>query len=535
MTAPQLTAYVNGPNAIGADQLNTLMQTCDNASELRGLVGVPGLSVFLRGIAATNDGLGGTFYWNSTSTGPDDDLNTVQPYGVLLGAWSRLTTPIAQSITNIASLRALLGPTGSNNLTVYVTGYVTGGDGGGGEFWYNPADTTSADNGGTIFVDASHRRWYREAGGTPLNLLWFGGNSVSDYAPLLRLALAALPAPGGKIVYPAGKYAHNSLVTFNYPSGLFALTIEGCGADSTELTCPTTGGLVLNMTIPQHTIHLRDFTISCSTSGTQTGIQINNSTPQGIFGQNDIDRVTVRGADAFALQNYWQTGISIVGAGNFNIDGCLLYGKPGSTIANSLGTGLSIAGLSSGSSPYGIVYNILNTSFWEMGTPIVYGNNVQGVSISSCNFTNTVSGVTMFAGAVGGAQLAIVNSQFNVGGDAIVIAGNNNSLLLSNNVFFQQSAGTAAVGMTPQSTFSAINITGNEFINFSAAASVTAIDLLGTNEYGVLANNYFQGFAVGISLGTSTNHINVQSNEYVNVTTAVTNSGTSNTIGGGSS
>jgi hypothetical protein len=90
MAAPQLTAFVNGPIAVSADQLNTMMQTCDTAAQMRGLIGVAGQSLFARGMSAANDGDAGAFYWNTTSSGPDDGVNVIVPTGSSSGAWVRL-------------------------------------------------------------------------------------------------------------------------------------------------------------------------------------------------------------------------------------------------------------------------------------------------------------------------------------------------------------------------------------------------------------------------------------------------------------
>jgi hypothetical protein len=99
MAAPALTVYANGPIAVSADQLNTFMQTCDTATDMRGLIGVTGMSVAARGIVSPNDGLGGMFYWNVTSTGPDDDLNTIVPLGARIGAWVRYIFLFASGIS----------------------------------------------------------------------------------------------------------------------------------------------------------------------------------------------------------------------------------------------------------------------------------------------------------------------------------------------------------------------------------------------------------------------------------------------------
>jgi hypothetical protein len=124
MTAPQLTTYANGPIAIGGDQLNTFMQTCDTAAQMRGLIGTTGISLAARGINSANDGLGGDFYWNSTATGPDDNLNTIVPTGAGSGAWVRIVNALFAQ--NQASGQALYreifpGVVSSDNVVGYNT------------------------------------------------------------------------------------------------------------------------------------------------------------------------------------------------------------------------------------------------------------------------------------------------------------------------------------------------------------------------------------------------------------------------------
>src|SRR5512138_1198865 len=65
---------------------------------------------------------------------------------------------VVPEIANYAAVRAYSGPV----TTFYVRGVSTPFDGGAGVFRVDSTDTTSADNGGTILVDASGRRWKRE-------------------------------------------------------------------------------------------------------------------------------------------------------------------------------------------------------------------------------------------------------------------------------------------------------------------------------------------------------------------------------------
>ena len=97
------------------------------------------------------------------------------------------------TVATIAALQALtaLPPSG----TLVVQNYTAPGDQGGGIFVYNPSDTTSPDNGGTILVDAALHRWYR-VGVQSANIQWFGaagagpGANVAANAAALTNALA---------------------------------------------------------------------------------------------------------------------------------------------------------------------------------------------------------------------------------------------------------------------------------------------------------------------------------------------------------
>jgi hypothetical protein len=116
------------------------------------------------------------------------------------------------SFGGIAALRAFSGF--ATPPCAYVQGYLAPADGGEGLFTPVITDTISPDNGGTIIVDATGRRWYRDTAGQPYSARWFGatGNgTTSDSA-----ALAAMPS-GNPIILPPGTYSITANVTFSAP------------------------------------------------------------------------------------------------------------------------------------------------------------------------------------------------------------------------------------------------------------------------------------------------------------------------------
>ena len=72
-------------------------------------------------------------------------------------------------VGNYAALRAYTGPV----TAYYVRCVANTFDGGAGVFRVDAADTTTADNGGTVLVDAAGRRWKRELLGV-VKVPWFG-------------------------------------------------------------------------------------------------------------------------------------------------------------------------------------------------------------------------------------------------------------------------------------------------------------------------------------------------------------------------
>ncbi|TXH04018.1 MAG: hypothetical protein E6R07_08725 [Nevskiaceae bacterium] len=114
------------------------------------------------------------------------------------------------AISNLDRMRSLTGSFQDSELLL--AGHSRASDGAQGLFVHNPADTSSADNGGTVVVDAAGRRWHRVYSGA-VDVRWFGakGDGANDDTAAIQAALNA----GENIYLPPGiYYASNLTVPF---------------------------------------------------------------------------------------------------------------------------------------------------------------------------------------------------------------------------------------------------------------------------------------------------------------------------------
>lgn len=85
---------------------------------------------------------------------------------------------IAEQVDSVSNLRSASFPASVTRL--YLSGYYGVGTAGGGPLYYDSSDTTTSDNGGTVFVDADGKRWKRSVDRITSEIFGTRGDRTTD-------------------------------------------------------------------------------------------------------------------------------------------------------------------------------------------------------------------------------------------------------------------------------------------------------------------------------------------------------------------
>lgn len=345
-------------------------------------------------------------------------------------------------------------------------------------------------------------------------------DGTTDLAPQINTALAGFGSTGGVLEFSPGKCRINSAITYAYPATTenFAVSIKGAGSDVTALYFPNGVGVTLNMKLASQAFHVSDLTFSTGAAGVGAALSVTNAVQKGIFGQNDVRKVTFRGDGSLA--NYRTYGVIETGVSNINFDGDLFYGLAGA----GAGTGIRIQGDAGGADKDSLVFNISNSGFYELATGLSLGDYWQGVQIVNSNFTNTQHGVVQQAGAVGIlAELSISNSQFAGTSDLIDLNSDVDQVALSNNLFY---VAPSSVGVYCRKC-AGLSAVGNNFTYNDAPRSGQngiVIENSATGSISTIVGNTFFGLTTGAWLQSTSSGVNMASNAFSGVSNQVVNS-----------
>jgi hypothetical protein len=362
----------------------------------------------------------------------------------------------------------------------------------------------------------------------------YGGSTGSaDNGPALVAALTASSGDGHCVSFPPGRFTFASAVTFRLPDGRASATLSGAGADVTELNWPNGGGLSFEFVGQNNSVHVRDLSLTTGTAGAGRALVLQQSAKLGgnpaDSALSDVSGVSIRGADGYAATDYWETGVAIVSVSNVNMTGLVVTGPGGEAYA-SHGQGVVLEG--STDDPL-VVFNIAGATFNYLLKGLIYGNEVQGVTVSQSNFTGDGYGIFVPDGLNGLDQLAVTGSQFNCALAGVYVGSYTSDTLFSSNLFIVPNTGTGIL-LKQAYLYSAV---GNAFNSGSASMTSShpvGIEIGPTAGGGTITANLFDNMAMAVVLEKGSTGGNVQSNEYSNDPVTARDLGSGNRVGGGS-
>lgn len=360
-------------------------------------------------------------------------------------------TPLASTFYPFATISTLRANAVvyATATVAYVSGYYAVSDDGEGLFVRAIADSSSADNGGTIIVDAAGQRWYRQTQGEAYSVKWFGckGDGSTDDTTNAQKCITFAEAIGGMIYFPAGKYVISGAGLKIDKSAMSLLTditrvsVKGAGVGNTVLSYTGTGAC---------------FSYLGSTLGSGAGASgfftmsdmqiIGSSTSNGSVGLSVTLAAYWSLRDVYVLQ--FQFGINLIDTLSWLAERCtVLYCDQG--IFGSIG---------SFSSP-----NAITMIGCTVGQNNTYGIQLQGVEAFTYNGGSIESnGLTAFGNAGYGVQLYQPGLNGAVAGNFIGVHFENNSDIAD--IYVNTSPTTAQV--------SVLNAIGCTFARTSATKYV---------------------------------------------------------------
>ena len=368
------------------------------------------------------------------------------------------------------------------------------------------------------------------------NILAYGGDRTGavDNSVAFSAAVSASPAGQACVYLPAGTYLFSSTPTISLPSGsaLASAMIKGDGSGVTNIKMAAgISGPTFLINARQQTFHVRDLSVLASAAeNSAAGISATmtvDATPMP--GNSDISDVTVRGSDGYNATNRFATGIALSSISNMTIFNSNVSGSSGGAAYAPSNAGVCLSATGS-SARVPVQLQIISTQLNYCGNGFNYGSYLQGVSIVASNFVGDNVGVYQAPSNVGNDQLAITGSQFNSYLYDLALNQTIDGLTITNSDFYITAAGSACVQMSLAGQYA---ITGNTFIGLAITSNGIVVSTYGIDA-GIITGNQFKTFYTAVWLQSGSQYANVQSNSYINDTNTVLNSGTNNTVGGGS-
>lgn len=381
-----------------------------------------------------------------------------------VGAELRARTPTLSSISALRAFSRTL-----SSITT-VTGYYTAGDGGGGTYFYDASDTTSADNGGTIIVASDGARWKLSVF-APVTVRQFGakGDHVTDDSAAFQAAMnwvmthtlpetygSNTPALGDVVLnIPAGSYLIGTQLVITHK-----ITMQGEGtaeaSGGTRIQQNFAGDLFLISPVAQGmSFAFRDVTMLSGVNGT-TGFLVKGT------------RGSSNGANSCRFQNcvfFNPQGAAVLVSGDdWSFTDC--------TFDVSIRGGNSIQLGDAAATEVASNCRFVNCNWFNCVTRIFFAWRYSNVTVTGCGVSQDVGTNTFWffdAGnnpTLGGTGFHVTGCTI-VGVQQLLFLGPNciNTVFANNDCYsLGVGAGSTVDAILAQSTLPDIALTGNSMV-----------------------------------------------------------------------
>jgi hypothetical protein len=364
------------------------------------------------------------------------------------------------------------------------------------------------------------------------------GNNSTANDSALTAALAAEPYADRKSIrFGPGVFyfADNITITINDEQ---SIAFEGCGIGVTEIKFANNKGFVINYenaALAGPVATFRDMAITTLGVGTSTAVKLLAAgTVQADIAPTALTNVWFHGygnsGPVSSSGTHWSIGVEIKHVQNVNFNGVNFLGA----LNESNGSGYTTAGtgvkIYSDEGEYSTTYNFVNCTWFYIGLGISYGEGVQGVALTNCNFVGGQYGIRVLTGSAGTNLLQINNSHFNCAGIGVYCEIVPASIHISGCFFVIPTSSDYGVLLQDTSVGAAAYamITGNWFFGQTTSSTfgVVATDVSGVNIIG----NIFSGLAAGVAITDDSDEVMCAHNQYFSCTADLSNTATGTNI-----
>lgn len=302
----------------------------------------------------------------------------------------------------------------------------------------------------------------------------------------------------------SGTYAGWDIVqNFRNTNAIASLTIFGSGQDNTIVYFPASDGFNFVLSSQQHTVHVKDVSITTGQLAASKAVIFTNSYPYfGTFvAQSDFTNVTFRGDTGYSQgTSVWFTCVEIANVSDINFNNVNFLG---SGIPSGNGLVISSPGAGSFDAPTTTAtnFNLVNCNFTFLGQGINYGENTQTLQIANSFFAQNTTDIYVPPNSGTLQGLTIDGCTFFKGapGDCIYITSPLPNLIITNN-FITSHSGFRGIAMDEGNN---TTIVGNQFLPADVPNGATAAIQINKTDVGsltIIDGNTFSSTTIGCLL-----------------------------------